>query len=426
MFVAGNDPAPETGDVSTASTRPRHGLGFWAVAFAFLTAMAFTTVPTPLWTLYREHDGFSEFLVTVVFAGYAVGVVVSLFLAGHLSDRYGRRRVLVPAIVVNIVAAVVFLVWPTLPGLLLARVLCGLGIGAVTATATAWLGELHAAHRPDAQPRRAELVGTAVNLGGLGAGGLVSGVLAQWAGAPLTVPYVAFLALLAVTVVLALAAPETHTPPVPLPPYRPQCVAVPAQQRGRFAAAAIGGFVSFAAFGLFTSLAPSVLAGELHEPSLVVAGAVSFAVFGAAVIAQAVTRTARTMLTVGVPTLPLGLVLLVVAVWLPAPSLVLFVVGGVLAGAGAGLVFRGGLSTVAAMASPDRRAEALAGFFLASYIGLAVPVIGLGVLTLLIPPQAGLLVFAGLLAAAVLAAAPALLRHSTVPGPSRERESSRV
>jgi MFS family permease len=72
-------------------------------------------------------------------------VALSLFLAGHLSDWHGRRRVLVPALLLQIVAGVVFLVWPSLPGLLLARVLSGLGIGAVTATATAWLSELRGA-----------------------------------------------------------------------------------------------------------------------------------------------------------------------------------------------------------------------------------------------------------------------------------------
>ena len=410
----------------STSTRRRHGLGFWAIAVSFLTVMAFSTVPTPLWSLYEVRDGFSAFTVTIVFAAYAVGVAASLFLAGHLSDRLGRRRVLVPALLAAIVAGVVFLVWPTLPGLLLARFVGGVGVGAATATATAWLGELHAVHRPGAPARHAQLVATSVNIGGLGVGALVSGMLAQWTGAPLTAPYVVFLVLLAVAVALALATPETRAAPVPLPPYRPQRVAVPAQQRGRFLAAAVGAMVSFAAFGLFTSLAPSFLAGELHEPSLVVAGLVSFAVFGAAVIAQAVTRTAHGMLAGAVPILPLGLVLLVVAVWLPTPSLALFVAGGMLAGAGAGLMFRGAVTTVAAMASPDRRAEALAGIFLAAYIGIAGPVIGLGLLTLVVSPQTGLLVFAALLAVAVVAAAPALLRGSAVPTPAPALERAHV
>ena len=194
---------------STATEPPppeRHThFGFWVVALAFTIGMAFTTVPTPLWSLYAQRDGFSSLTVTIVFAVYALAVALSLFLAGHLSDWYGRRRVLLPALVVQIVAGVVFVAWPALPGLLLARVLSGLGIGAVTATATAWLSELHGADR-----RRAQVVATGANLGGLGLGGLISGALAQWAGDALVVPFVVFSVALVLVWLALLAAPETR------------------------------------------------------------------------------------------------------------------------------------------------------------------------------------------------------------------------
>jgi hypothetical protein len=67
-------------------SRRHHGVGFWAVALTFLTLAAFTTVPSPLYALYQARDGFSEFMLTVIFAAYAVGVVGALALAGHLSD----------------------------------------------------------------------------------------------------------------------------------------------------------------------------------------------------------------------------------------------------------------------------------------------------------------------------------------------------
>jgi len=89
----------------------------------------------------------------------------------------------------------------------------------------------------------------------------------------------------------------------------------------------------------------------------------------------------------------------------------LFLLGGVVMGAGGGLLFKGGVGTVAAITEDEHRAEALAGPFLAGYFRLAVPVIGLGLLTREISPRAGLLIFAAPLAAGVLAAAPVLLRR---------------
>ena len=120
----------------------------------------------------------------MIFAAYAVGVVISLFTVGHLSDWHGRRRLFAPALVLCMISAVVFLLWRDLPGLILARVLGGIAVGAVTATATAWLAELHAAARPDASAKRAQIVSTAANLGGIGFGPLVAGVAGRMGRRP--------------------------------------------------------------------------------------------------------------------------------------------------------------------------------------------------------------------------------------------------
>src|SRR5688572_2702500 len=108
-----------------ASDSPRHGRGFWLIAAVYLVALAFSTVPTPLYPLYQRVDGFSGFTVTVVFAVYAIGVIISLLLAGHVSDWTGRRQVLLVALGLEILAGVVFLTWTALPGLIVARLLTG-------------------------------------------------------------------------------------------------------------------------------------------------------------------------------------------------------------------------------------------------------------------------------------------------------------
>ena len=228
----------------------RYGFGFWAVAFAFTALMAFTTVPTPLWSLFAQRDHFSSLTITVAFAVYAVAVALSLFLAGHLSDFYGRRRVLVPALALNVSRRSVFVAWPALPGLLVARVLSGLGVGAVTATATVWLAELDSRRRPRAGAHRAQIIGTAANLGGLGLGGLIAGVLAQWVGHALTLPFLVLVGALLIGLIAISLAPETRLAASPRPRYRPQRVSVPARSRGRFFGAATAAAITFAIFGL--------------------------------------------------------------------------------------------------------------------------------------------------------------------------------
>ena len=194
---------------------------------------------------------------------------------------------------------------------------------------------------------------------------------------------------------------------------------MPAASRGRFFAAALGAFITFAVFGLLTSLAPSFLAGTLHQPSHALAGAVSFAVFAAAALAQTLTasRSAQQLLAAAIPALLLGLGLLTIAVWLASPSLGVFLAGDLVIGAGAGLMFKGAIGAVSEVSSAEHRAEALAGLYLAAYLGLAGPVIGLGALTQIASTRVSLLVFAGLLALAILAAAPALLGRGGTPHP---------
>ena len=394
--------------VRAGSVEFRRRLGVVAVVFAFVVVLGFTTVPTPLWSLYASRDGLSPLLVTVVFAAYALGVVASLFLAGHVSDWLGRRPVFMAALALNLVACAIFLTQTQLAGLIAARFLSGLGIGVATATATAWLVELH-----DGTDRRGEVVAGAANLGGLGSGALVAGILAQSTSEPLTVPFLVYLAGLLVAVPLVWTTPETHPRVRPLPAYRPQRVSVPAHARGRFFAATAASAVTFAVFGLLTSLAPRFLAGTLHHDSRALAGAVAFAAFATAAVAQVATpwSESRALLARAIPGVVLGLTLMTLAVWLPHPSLDIFLAGVLVGGAGCGLLFKGAIATVAAIATPEQRAEALAGLFLAGYLGLAGPIIGLGLLTQVLSPRSSLLVFAATLATGIAAATPWLLRQ---------------
>lgn len=386
----------------------RHGAGLWAVAFAFLAVLAFSTVPTPLYAIYQARDGFSTFLITVIFAAYAVGVVLALFFAGHLSDWLGRKRALIPALLLSLFSAGLFLVWRDLSGLIVARVINGLSVGIVTATATAYLADLHLAQRPGASPKRAQVMATTANLGGLGLGPILAGAIAESVDAPLTVPYVVFGVALVLAIAAVALSPETVQRPDVRPAYRPQRIAVPAAARASFFSAAAGAFVSFAAFGLFTSLAPSFLAGELGHTNHALAGVPALTGFGAAIIAQLSTSgwDVRRLVGTGTAALSAGLALLVTALW--APSLTLFLAGGVITGAGAGLLFKGGIVRASLLAAASaNRAEVLAGFFLAGYLGLSVPVLGLGVASQFVEPKVALLGFAALLlAGAVLSAAP--------------------
>ena len=137
-------------------------------------------------------------------------------------------------------------------------------------------------------------------------------------------------------------------------------------------------------FGLFTSLAPAFLAGTLHHPSYALAGFTAFAVFAAAVVAadsRSPAAPPARRSPAGSRRCCSGWPYWSSSVFLPSPSLALFLIGGVITGAGAGALFKGVVTSVAEIAPPESRAEALAGMFLAGYVGLSSRSLGLGVMT---------------------------------------------
>src|SRR5579875_676570 len=125
-----------------SSGRSGGRLGFAAAAFALAVAMLGTTLPTPLYGLYREQFGFSELMITVIFATYAAGVIAGLLLFGRLSDEIGRRPVLLGGLLLSAASAGAFLLADGLALLLVGRLLSGLSAGIFTGTATAAIVDL--------------------------------------------------------------------------------------------------------------------------------------------------------------------------------------------------------------------------------------------------------------------------------------------
>jgi hypothetical protein len=251
-------------------------------------------------------------------------------------------------------------------------------------------------------------VATAANLGGLGLGTLVSGFLAQYVTGPLTTSYALFLVLLLVSALLVAFVPETVA--VESRTYHPQRVSVPELARAHYFAAGAAAFAAFSTLGLFTSLAPAFVANTLHMPSRALAGAVAFLVFGSAAATQILFRRKRTrhQLAIGIGVMSAGLAVVTAALFVS--NLPLFLVGGAAAGAGMGVLFKGSVSTVAALSSPTSRGEALAGLFLAGYLGLAVPVLLLGLATQYVAAPVAVLGFSAMVLVVSVAAGRRLFK----------------
>ena len=347
--------------------------GFVLVAYAFLVTMIGTTLPTPLYPLFEQRYSFGELMVTVIFAVYALGVIAGLLVFGNLSDEIGRKPVLLTGLAFSAISAFLFVFAGSLVPIFAGRVVSGLSAGVFTGTATAMLVDL----APGGRRRMASFVAVVVNLGGLGLGTLLSGLLADHARSPLRLPFIVDLVLLLPAVLGMVVTPET----VQRQAFRLrlQRLSVPAEVRSVFIRGATAGFASFAVAGVFSSVAPVFLGAILGRTSHALAGAIVFILFSASIVGQLLVSqlSDRRALILGCGLLAGGVGLLALALWIE--SLAALIASASVVGLGQGLVIGAGLAAINQRAPVEHRGETASSFFVVMYVGLSLPVIGVGV-----------------------------------------------
>lgn len=355
-------------------------LSITAIAAMIGVMFAGSTLLTPLYIIYKQAFGFSGVTLTLIYSTYVVGNLGALLILGRLSDQLGRRAAVLPALAVAALSMLVFLFAESVAALFVARVLTGLGVGIAVGSGNAWLAELVGRDRA-----RATVISTGANFIGLGLGPLVSGVLAQYASWPLHLSYLVYLAILAAIALLIWHTGETvpareRVDSLGAVSLRPR-IGVPREVRAAFVSPAIAGFGAMALFGFFGALAPSILANELHVTNHAVAGLVllEISMVAAAAIVATWPLSSRAAMMWGLALL-IPSVAGLVAAQLTA-SLGLMLATTALCGVAAALGYRGSLQVVNQIAPGNRRAEVTSSYFVCCFIGNALPVIGVGIIS---------------------------------------------
>jgi predicted MFS family arabinose efflux permease len=345
---------------------------------AWLTLMAGANLATPLYAVYARHFHFSSLVLTAVFATYAFTLVLALVLFGRLSDRFGRRPVILAGLAVSCVGLALFAAAHGTAWLFGARALQGLAVGMVSGTATAALVELDPG---SGRPRAAMLAGLA-QAGGSAAGPLLAGVLAEWAPDRLRLCYLVTLAVTFVAAVFVARLPDAEEAAGDR--WRIQWPRVPAESRSGFVRVALTAAVVWATLALFLSLVPSY-AGELLRTSNLALLAVLAAIALAAscctqIVAQRMHGSPRRDQALGLGLLAVGLVAVVLAA--PLRSVALLAGAAAVAGAGHGLAFLNAQQELNELAPEERRGEVTSAFVACIYVLVAGAVIAAGLLDL--------------------------------------------
>ena len=360
-----------------ASTAPTRRVLPARAAFALLTSilvtlLASSSAPTPLYATYQARWGFSPVTITVIFGVYAVAVLASLLVAGSLSDHVGRRPVLIGALGAQAVVMLLFAFAGGVDTLLVARVLQGLATGAAVGAIGAGLVDLH--------PGRGAVANAAGAMSGTASGALGSALLVQLLPAPTKLVYLVLLVLFLLQAAGVVAVTETSPRAPGIRRALRPTVAVPARVREVLLIAAPSLIAVWALAGFYGSLGPSLVAQVARSGSTVLGGASLFALAasGALTLLLFHRTEPRRFALVGN-----GLVIVGVAIVLwsvTATSAVGFFVGTVIAGAGFGAGFQGGLRTIVAMAGPAERAGVISVAYIICYLAMGLPAILAGFL----------------------------------------------
>jgi MFS family permease len=311
-----------------------------------------------------SREGLSHTLLDGVFGIYALGLLPGLSAGGGLSDRLGRATVVVPGAVVAATGNAVLLVWQEPAGLLLGRFVVGLGAGLAFGAGTAWAADLGG--------KAGTVLAGVLLTAGFGAGPLVSGVLAQWAPAPLHLPFVLSIALslaaVAWAVLAAVPVSASSSSRGSSPPGR--AVAGPWTALAWSLPVAL---LVFASATLPLVTLPARLPERYAGPLLV--GLSAALTLGSGIVVQTIARRRSWGPRCGVAGAVASCATFSVAVAGGARVGVPLVVAAcLLSGTAYGLCLREGLLDVETLAPADRRGLLLGIFYVVTYVGFGLPV----------------------------------------------------
>lgn len=361
----------------------RRAAAFWLTAAASVVFLAAGSAPSPLYVVYQDSWGFGAFTLTVVFAVYAAVLLASLLVIGGLSDFLGRRPVIIAALVLELASLVFFVIADGVGDLIVGRGLQGLATGIAMST----LGAALADFAPPGRPSLAAGLNVASPTFGLAVGGLLSGLLVQFAPMPMRLIYdvlaVALIALL-IGSVLILPRPAGRRDGA-LASLRPTA-AIPPQARRAYRGALPVLVATWSIGGLVLSLGGSLAAGVFAVDNHVIGGIVVTAMMGAASISSFVVRNRPARSTMYIASLILAVGMGVTLLSVATGSILVFFPGLVISGVGFGAGFVSALGSVVQKARPHERAELMSALYVPSYgafggasvlAGLAVPQFGL-------------------------------------------------
>lgn len=336
--------------------------GLWAAAWVVTAVFMLSNSTTPLYVHWQQQLGFSSGVLTVIFALYIAGLLGTLLIAGQLSDRYGRKIVLIPGLLAALVACLLFASASSVMMLAIGRFLAGIAVGVIVSAGMAAVVDVGGPEHK----RRAALLASVAMVLGAGLGPLLSGGLAQSLAQPVlpifSIEALVLLSALGIVWWLPLRRPITSGP------ARLRLPTVPQANRRQVACGIVTFGPGITATSFVLALGPSLLSHLLDVRSPLLAGGMACAMFLTATGVQFAAKQwpIRRIFAASASATVLSMVGLALAIH--ASLVPALVASAMLAGAGQGLGQLGGLTLIGLHVPDSHRAQANAVLNIGGYI----------------------------------------------------------
>ncbi|WP_183192457.1 acetolactate synthase small subunit [Brevibacillus fluminis] len=347
-------------------------LPFWLVAYGLFITLLGTNIPAPLYALYRAQWNLSAGMITLIFAAYALVVIPTIIISGQLSDRIGRKKLLIPGVLFSLIGSILFALSDGLSMLLFSRMLQGVSVGMLNGVAVAAMTEYDEKH---SRTKSAFVAALAVTLGNA-IGPVISGFLGEYGPYPMQLSYFIHV-IVAIPAVLGLMAIREQKRTVATA-SRLHAPTVPAAIRRPFALAAVTSFIAWSIMSLMLSIIPSYFGTLVGQSNLSLSGTVIALVLGLSTLHQIMLKKRRIPALIGIGYLFLALGLIAMVVTLVTKSLLFLLLTTVFIGLGHGPTYAGALAQVNQVAPDSARGDVVSSFFVVTYLGVSIPILGLG------------------------------------------------